>query len=180
MDDLRLSKLLSLLLRHQPDRVGLQLDHGGWVGVPALLDALGRHGRSVTRAQLERVVLGDDKQRFALTGDRVRANQGHSVPVDLGLAPQPPPHRLFHGTLRSNLEPILRTGLQRAGRHAVHLSADEATAVRVGARRGPPVVLSVDAAGMHRDGHVFTRSENGVWLVAEVPPAYLVVHEGPT
>jgi len=180
VDDRQLSKLLSLVLRHRPDRFGVQLDDGGWVEVPALLESLGRHGRPVTRAQLERIVVGDDKQRFALVADRIRANQGHSVTVDLGLAPQPPPHRLYHGTPRSNLDPILTAGLQRSGRHAVHLSADAATALRVGARRGPAVVLTVDAEAMHRAGHVFTRSENGIWLVAAVPPAYLTVHQGPT
>ena len=176
-DGTRLPKLLTLLLRHDPGRFGLVLDPGGWVEVTALLAALARHGWPLTGADLEALVAADDKQRFAVEGGRIRANQGHSVPVDLGLAPRRPPERLYHGTPRTNLAAILRTGLHRAGRHAVHPSTDVASADRVGARRGRPVVLDVEAGRTHRDGHVFTRSRNGIWLVAEVPPAYLSVLE---
>ncbi|PPK98742.1 putative RNA 2'-phosphotransferase [Kineococcus xinjiangensis] len=179
MDDVRVSKLLSRVLRHAPESVGIHLDRHGWVGVADLLDALARSGRPVGRAQLERVVAASDKQRFALDGDRIRANQGHSVAVDLGLQPVDPPELLYHGTPVRNLAAILEQGLHRGGRHHVHLSADTATAARVGARRGRPAVLTVLAGRMARDGHVFHRSANGVWLTDAVPPAYLRPPEHP-
>ncbi len=170
MDVVRRSKRLSYVLRHAPGSVGLTLDAAGWVGVDALLAALGW-----TRAELERVVATNDKRRFALdeSGTRIRASQGHSVAVDLGYAAQTPPQVLFHGTAERNLPVILAEGLRPGRRHAVHLSPDDVTARRVGARHGRPVVLRVDAEGMARDGAVFTRSANGVWLVDAVPPRYL-------
>ena len=179
MDDRRVSKLLSLVLRHDPGRVGIELDAGGWALVERLLAALAEHGVRMTRADLQRLVRESDKQRFSLDTDRdrIRANQGHSVEVDLDLRPQAPPVRLFHGTPERNVATILRDGIARRGRHAVHLSADVDTATRVGARRGRPVVLEVDAAGMHRDGHVFTRSANGVWLTESVPAGYVRILE---
>ena len=169
-DVVRVSKRLSYVLRHHPDSVGLTLDQHGWVAVDDLLAAL-----RLTRAELEEVVARNDKQRFALdgTGTRIRASQGHSVPVDLGHAPAVPPDVLFHGTVERFLTSILTEGLRPGNRHAVHLSADRETAERVGARRGRPVVLQVDAAAMAREGVVFTRSDNGVWLVDAVPPRYL-------
>jgi putative RNA 2'-phosphotransferase len=175
-DVVRLSKRLSHVLRHAPGSVGLTLDAAGWVAVEDLLAALARHGRRVTRAELDDVVTRDDKQRFAYdpTGTRIRASQGHSVPVDLGYAAAEPPAELFHGTVERFLPAIRAEGLQPGNRHAVHLSPDVDTARRVGARRGRPVVLRVDAAAMVRDGARFTRSANGVWLVDAVPPRYLV------
>jgi putative RNA 2'-phosphotransferase len=175
MDDVRASKFLALVLRHHPERIGLTLDAAGWTDVSALLAALASSGRSIPRAQLERVVADSDKQRFAIdaTSDRICANQGHSVTVDLALAPATPPDWLFHGTPVRNLEAIRREGLRRGQRHAVHLSPDVDTAHKVGARRGAHVVLQVDAGAMHRDGHVFTLSANGVWLVHTVPPTYV-------
>ena len=165
----RLSKRMSLALRHDPARFGLTLDAAGWVPIDRLLAAL-----RIGRTELDAVVAGNDKQRFAIEGGRVRANQGHSVTVDLGLPPQSPPPRLYHGTGAAAIESIRATGLHRGGRHHVHLSADTATARRVGARRGGAVVvLTVDAAAMARDGHVFYRSANGVWLTDAVPAAYL-------
>ena len=173
--DRRLSKLLSRVLRHDPGLLGIELDAGGWVPVEELLTALRAHGRPVSRAELEQVVADNDKQRFTIdpVTDRIRANQGHSVQVDLGLVARIPPDRLLHGTSEDRIEAILRDGLHRAGRHAVHLSVDEDTARRVGARHGRPRVLVVDAARMHADGHAFTRSDNGVWLVQDVPAEYL-------
>ena len=165
-----MSKRLSFVLRHRPDSVGLTLDAAGWVDVDDLLAALGW-----TRARLEDVVARNDKQRFTLdpTGTRIRASQGHSVRVDLGYAPEQPPAELFHGTVERFLPAILAEGLRPGSRHAVHLSPDVPTARRVGARRGRPVVLRVDAAAMAADGAAFARSANGVWLVATVPPRYL-------
>jgi putative RNA 2'-phosphotransferase len=169
-DLVRVSRRLSYVLRHHPDSVGLTLDVHGWVAVDDLLAAL-----RLTRAELDDVIARNDKRRFAFddTGTRIRASQGHSVRVDLGLAPAVPPGELFHGTVERFLGAILTEGLRPRNRHAVHLSADRETAERVGARRGEPVVLRVDAAAMARDGVVFTRSENGVWLVDAVPPRYL-------
>lgn len=173
--DVRTSKFLSLLLRHDPGRAGLTLDENGWVEVPRLLQALARTGHPISRADLERVVATNDKQRFALdtAHDRIRANQGHSVPVDLGLSAVTPPPVLYHGTADRNVEAILAAGLRRGDRHHVHLSADQATAARVGARRGRFRILVVDAAAMHADGYTFYRSANGVWLTDAVPLQYL-------
>jgi putative RNA 2'-phosphotransferase len=175
--DRRLSKLLSLVLRHNPSMVGLRLDPAGWVDLDELVAGIQERRPEVTRADVERVVATNDKQRFALEAarNRIRANQGHSVPVDLGLPRRRPPAVLFHGTVEANVARILREGLNRRSRHAVHLSPDRATAARVGARRGRPVVLRVDAARMHADGYEFSVSENGVWLVEDVPPEYLGV-----
>ncbi|MFF7735229.1 RNA 2'-phosphotransferase [Streptomyces sp. NPDC007984] len=169
----KVSKYLSKHLRHQPERIGLTLDEAGWVEIDALLAAAGAHGFRFTREELEHVVASNDKRRFAVEGTRIRASQGHSVEVDLGLAPATPPTHLYHGTVARSLDAIRADGLRPMNRHAVHLSPDRETATRVGARRGRPVVLDVDAAAMHRDGHVFQVSANGVWLTKAVPARYL-------
>jgi putative RNA 2'-phosphotransferase len=143
--------------------------------VDALLEACARQRFPISRTELEDVVKRNDKKRFAFdpSGTLIRAQQGHSVPVDLLLEPVEPPAELYHGTPERNLEVILRGGLQSMGRHHVHLSPDEATAAVVGRRRGRPVMLAVDASAMRRDGWEFYRSGNGVWLVEQVPPHYL-------
>lgn len=169
----KVSKYLSKHLRHQPERIGLTLDEGGWVEIDALLAAATAHGFHITRDDLDHVVEANDKKRFAVEGSRVRASQGHSVEVDLGLAPATPPPYLYHGTVGRHLDAIRAEGLRPMNRHDVHLSPDRETATRVGARRGRPVVLPVDADAMHRDGHVFRVSANGVWLTQAVPPHYL-------
>src|SRR4051794_26254909 len=151
VDDRRASKLLALVLRHRPDAIGIRLDDSGWVSVEELLAAMTSNGRTMSPEQLQRVVDTNDKQRFAFdgTGERIRANQGHTVEVDLRLPARVPPERLFHGTVARAVPAIMRSGLRPSGRHAVHLSADVATAHKVGGRRGRPVVLVVDASGMH-------------------------------
>ena len=171
----RVSKYLSKHLRHQPERLGLELAPGGWVPVRDLLAACARHRFPITRAELEEVLARNDKQRFSFdpTKELIRANQGHSVEVDLQLEPVEPPDVLYHGTGERSAEAVRREGLRRMSRHHVHLSGDVETARRVGARHGRPVVFAVDAAGMRRAGHTFYRSANGVWLVECVPPAYL-------
>ncbi|MEU3823840.1 RNA 2'-phosphotransferase [Streptomyces sp. SID486] len=169
----KVSKYLSRHLRHQPERIGLTPDHGGWVEIDTLIGAAAAHGFRFTRDELDHVVATNDKQRFVIDGDRIRASQGHSIEVDLGLPPTPPPPHLYHGTVTPNLAAVRAEGLLPMTRHAVHLSADRETATRVGARRGRPVVLTVDSGAMHRDGHVFHVSANGVWLTAAVPPRYL-------
>lgn len=168
----KVSKRMSLALRHAPERFGLRLDQAGWVDVTALLAAL-----DLTRDQLDEVVTTNDKQRFALSddGNRIRANQGHSIAVELDLAVVEPPAVLFHGTVEKALPAIMSEGLRPMRRHDVHLSASIDTARKVGARRGSPIILEVAAEKMHGDGHTFRVSENGVWLTASVPPAYLVV-----
>ncbi|MER5883833.1 RNA 2'-phosphotransferase [Streptomyces sp. NPDC001941] len=173
----KVSKYLSRHLRHQPERIGLTLDPNGWVTVDALLTALAEHGLPVTRAELDHVVAVNDKRRFTIDtapdGDRIRANQGHTVAVDLDLPRAEPPAYLYHGTVARSLDAIRAEGLRPMDRHHVHLSPDRETATRVGARRGRPVVLAVDAGAMHRAGHVFLLSANGVWLTDAVPPRYL-------
>ena len=178
MDDTRLvklSKYLSKHLRHQPHRLGLTLAQGGWVEVEALLKACTDNGVPITRAELDEVVERNDKRRFGFDpqGTRIRANQGHSVEVDLQLQPVAPPGVLYHGTARQAADAIIQRGLLKMKRHHVHLSPDVETARRVGARRGPPVVFEVDAPAMHVHGFTFFRSANNVWLVDEVPPMYL-------
>ncbi len=167
---IRISKRLSRHLRHDPAALGLTLAPGGWVAVDALVRAL-----SITREELDEVVEKNNKRRFAFdeTGTRIRANQGHSVTVDLGLPDATPPDVLYHGTVAKYLDTIYREGLRPMNRHAVHLSATIETARTVGARRGKPVILRIDAAAMSAAGHTFQISANGVWLTASVPPPYL-------
>jgi putative RNA 2'-phosphotransferase len=169
------SRFLSLVLRHRPETIGLTLDSAGWVAVDALLAQCRAHGRELSRETLRDIVATSPKQRFMLSddGDRIRASQGHSVPVALGYAPAVPPELLFHGTVATKLAAIRATGLRKMSRHHVHLSPDVATARAVASRRGPPVILRVAAGRMHADGHVFYLSANGVWLTDEVPARYL-------
>ena len=169
------SKFLSRHLRHKPEAIGLTLQAGGWVAVADLLAACAAHGHPMSRDELEDIVEDNDKQRFAFdeTGQRLRAQQGHSVDVDLGLAPAEPPAVLYHGTAPAALATIRLEGLQKMSRHHVHLTADKTTARRVGQRRGRPVLLAVDAAALHAAGGIFYRSGNGVWLIEAVPPQYV-------
>ncbi|KAA9378531.1 RNA 2'-phosphotransferase [Microbispora cellulosiformans] len=169
----RVSKYLAKHLRHEPERIGIELDAHGWVAVDTLLTAAAAHGFPISRAELEQVVADNDKRRYVIEGERIRASQGHSVAVDLDLPVAEPPPILYHGTVARNVEAIREEGLRPMERHHVHLSPDRETATRVGARRGRPVVLVVDAAAMHAAGHRFRLSANGVWLVDHVPPAYL-------
>jgi putative RNA 2'-phosphotransferase len=172
MDDRRLvkvSKYLSRHLRHDPQRLGIELNEQGWVDVDVLLAALERQNFRLTREELDEVVERNDKRRYVIRDGRIRASQGHTVDVDLALEPVEPPAELFHGTAEGYLDAIRAEGLKAMARHDVHLSPDYATAVRVGSRRGRPVVLVVDAGRMAAEGHVFYRSENGVWLTESVP-----------
>ena len=172
---IRISKFLSLVLRHDPSAAGITLDAEGWVNVHELLTGASNHGVSFTLAELEEVVRTSDKQRFALSVDkqRIRANQGHSVNVDLRLVPETPPAVLYHGTVERFVSSIMTSGLEKRARHHVHLSPDLATATKVGSRRGQPVILKIAAANMHAAGFQFFRSANGVWLTDQVPPEYI-------
>lgn len=170
-----LSKYLSKHLRHTPEALGLTLGEGGWVSIDALLSAASDNEFQLTRNELNEVVRLCSKQRFAIdpAGEFIRANQGHSVDVDLALEPLLPPPVLYHGTATRFREPILSSGLIKMSRQHVHLSADVATADSVGKRHGKPLVLLVDSMKMNRDGYAFYRSTNGVWLTDHVPPRYL-------
>ena len=175
MKDKDVSKLLSLVLRHQPDVLGIALDPEGWTDVTTLLEKMRARGMSVDLALLKHVVAANDKQRFAFNADgsRIRANQGHSLAVDLGLVAVAPPEQLYHGTAEANVGAILREGLRKQSRQHVHLSTDVATATKVGGRHGKPVVLRVKSGEMHRRGVPFYQSENNVWLTDYVAPEYL-------
>jgi putative RNA 2'-phosphotransferase len=171
------SKYLSKHLRHTPERLGLTLTPGGWVEVESLLAACAAEGFPVSEEELGEVVATSDKQRFAFdpSGLLVRANQGHSTPVDLQLEAVTPPDVLYHGTPAERVDVILTEGLKKMARHHVHLSATVESARTVGARRGRPVVLVVSAGAMSRAGLTFYRSANGVWLTDSVPPQFLRV-----
>lgn len=172
-----LSKLLSLSLRHKPETLGLTLDENGWVTVDALLAGARAAGKRLDLPLLREIVETNNKQRFAFSEDglRIRANQGHSVEVALDLSPVAPPETLLHGTATRFLDAILAEGLDKRQRHHVHLSENADTARQVGSRYGKVVLLKVDAGRMHRDGHQFFRTENGVWLTDAVPHTYLKV-----
>ena len=172
---IRTSKLLSLVLRHRPEVIGIELDPGGWANVDELIAAAQQYGKPIDREKIIRAVVENDKQRFTLSDDghRIRANQGHSVQVDLNLKTIEPPAILFHGTVAKFLDSIRQQGLIRGKRQHVHLSADEETANKVGSRRGKPVILRVASGKMCSDGHLFYLSANGVWLTDVVPATYL-------
>lgn len=160
--------------------IGITLDEAGWTSVVDLLDALARFGEPLSRQDLEAIVSMSDKQRFAFdaTRSRIRANQGHSLPVNLDLAPVEPPATLFHGTARRFVKSIRSLGLLKGKRHHVHLHADPEAATLVGNRRGESVVLSIDASAMRLDGFLFYVTANHVWLTEMVPPKYILSCSG--
>lgn len=172
-----ISKFLSLVLRHEPQRPGLELDEAGWTPVDELLRKAAAGGRPISRDVLDEVVATSDMKRFAFSedGQSIRANQGHSIEVDLGLPAVTPSDVLFHGTASRFSETIMRSGLERRARHHVHLTQDRQTAVSVGQRYGAPVVLRIDTRRMAELGHEFRCSANGVWLVDGVPAEFLQV-----
>lgn len=171
----RTSKFLSLVLRHEPQKIGLKLDPNGWVNVDELLSSCRHHGVLLDRADLEEIVATNDKKRFSFSDDglRIRANQGHSIAVELGYSATPPPSQLYHGTATRFLDSIRSKGLTKGARHHVHLSKDAETAHKVGQRHGKPVVLAISSEAMHRAGHTFYLSDNGVWLTDHVPAEFI-------
>lgn len=171
----RISRRISLVLRHKPQSIGLKLDAHGWAEVDDLLQRMTASGTALSRPELEQVVAENNKQRFRFSedGTKIRANQGHSINVDLQLKSQTPPKVLFHGTASTSVAGIMATGLQSRKRQHVHLSHDTETATMVGKRHGKPVIMRVDTVAMVADGHDFFCSENGVWLTREVPVKYL-------
>ncbi len=173
----KISKYLSQHLRHQPQRLGLQLEPGGWVSVEQLLAACRDHQFPLCRAELEEVVIQNDKQRFSFDENqtRIRANQGHSIAVDLQLEPRIPPSLLYHGTGQSLVNSIQNNGLLKMSRHHVHLSKNIETAYQVGTRKGKPAIFLVDAMAMDQAGFSFYCTDNGVWLTDFVSSQYLSI-----
>jgi putative RNA 2'-phosphotransferase len=174
----RLSKFLSFVLRHRPDSIGITMHPQGWVFVDELIAKSHAAGTCFTREILLQVVADNDKKRFSLStdGKMIRAAQGHSVTVDLGIPPKEPPEVLYHGTATRFVDSILTQGLKPKARQQVHLSADEATAQRVGQRHGKPAIFKVEALSMYQKGFPFFLADNGVWLVDRVPPEFLTIH----
>ncbi len=171
----RLSKFISLILRHNPEAAYIQVDEHGWANVDELIQGINRTGRHIDLETLEEIVATDEKRRYSFSEDhkRIRANQGHSIPVDVELKPTEPPEYLFHGTATRFLSSIHKEGLTRQSRLYVHLSPDEATAQKVGARHGKPVVLRIRAKELYDAGQQFFLSKNGVWLCEHIPVQYI-------
>jgi len=165
-----ISKRLSYVLRHKPDSIGIQLDEQGWTEIALLIGKL-----NISRTELEYVVSNNSKQRFSISKDKIRANQGHSIKVNLGLISQEPPIELYHGTTSKNYESIKVDGLLKMNRNHVHLSENIDTAKQVGSRHGKPIILRIDCQEMQRDGIHFFLSENGVWLTDYVSPKYITL-----
>lgn len=174
-----ISKFMSLVLRHQPEEIGLVLDENGWANTEELIEKLNKKGAGIDFQILQQVVDTNDKKRFAFNEDKskIRANQGHSIEVDLELKPAIPPDILYHGTAVHFIESILQEGLLKRNRQHVHLTAIKETAVSVGSRHGRPVVLEINAAEMAKAGFEFYLSDNNVWLVEIVLPEYLILPE---
>lgn len=171
----RLSKFLSLLLRHQPDKIGLKLDEYGWANVNELLSKINSSENRLSFEDLKEIVDSDEKNRYSFTVDfkKIRANQGHSISVNLELNETSPPEVLYHGTIQKYILSIKESGLQKQNRNYVHLSADKETAIKVGKRRGHPIVLQIKAKYMFNEGYQFYLSNNGVWLINHVPVKYI-------
>jgi len=171
----KLSRFLSLVLRHKPEKIGISLDAKGWADVNELIAKMSSFGKHIDFETLEHVVEIDNKQRYSFNTDKskIRANQGHSIEIELGYIPEPPPKILYHGTGNKYVNSIYKTGIQKRNRHHVHLSMDIETAIDVGQRHGMPYVFEVLAEEMVKDGFTFYKSENGVWLTDHVPVKYL-------
>jgi len=178
-DTVSISKFLSLVLRHQPQLIGIELDEQGWVNVDELLKQANVHGNNLDMELLSHVVETNSKKRFAFDQNRqrIRASQGHSVEVELGYQPQMPPEILYHGTGEKSVTAIQESGLEKRSRQHVHLSRDIETAIQVGSRHGKPAVFNVLAGEMHKNGCVFYLSENKVWLTDKVPVQFLRLAE---
>lgn len=179
-DPLKLSRFMSYVLRHDRDKIGIRLDRGGWVAIADLVSGARAAGVPLSEELVHEIVRTCDKQRYAISPDgrRIRANQGHSVMIDLGLVATEPPTVLFHGTATRFLDSIFAEGLRPGSRMHVHLSTDVPTAIKVGSRHGNGIVLSVDAKAMFSQGHEFFVSENGVWLTRHVPRQFLTLVGG--
>ena len=177
-ENTRISKFLSWVLRHKPHEIGLTLDENGWVDVNSLIEKSKAANIELTVDILKHIVDTNSKKRFSFNEqqDKIRANQGHSIEIDLALTQQEPPVFLFHGTAERFAGSILEKGIVKQDRHHVHLSPDVKTAINVGQRHGKPVVFEIAAGQMHKDGFEFFISDNGVWLTNNVPVKYLKLH----
>ncbi|MCH2235601.1 MAG: RNA 2'-phosphotransferase [Crocinitomicaceae bacterium] len=175
MNTKRISKLMSLILRHNPGVINASLDENGWLDVDDLILGIKSKGLEITREILEKVVETNNKKRFSfsLDGTKIRANQGHSIDVDIELKPTSPPEFLYHGTVEKYLDAIKSEGLKKMNRQHVHLSKDIDTAENVGGRRGKPVILTVNTGQMEDAGYTFYLSENKVWLTDHVPLEFI-------
>ncbi len=169
------SKFLSLVLRHKPHIIGIQILEEGWVLTQELLDKMAKNVRPISIDRLKLIVSEDNKRRYSFKEDfkYIRANQGHSTKVDMKFQPIEPPECLYHGTAVKNLESIMDKGLLKGNRQYVHLSQDRETAKKVGTRHGEPVVLLIESKKMHRLGYEFFQSENGVWLIDYIPTDFI-------
>jgi putative RNA 2'-phosphotransferase len=178
-DVTRISKFLSLILRHQPQLIGIKLDQEGWTNVDELLKHANEHGHHFDLELLNYVVETNNKKRFAFDESRqkIRASQGHSVDVELGYQPQKPPEILYHGTGEKSVASILKGGIDKRNRQHVHLSKDRETAVQVGRRHGKPAIFNVLASEMYKNGFDFYLSENDVWLTNTVPVEFLILEK---
>lgn len=174
-----ISKLMSLVLRHRPETIGLQLDENGWANVNELIEKINAKGIKADREIINTVVANNDKKRFAFNDDqtKIRASQGHSLPVELDLEEKTPPAILYHGTTTAYLDSILQTGIQKQNRQHVHLSETIETAKAVGSRHGKPVILTINAEAMQHAGYKFYLSANHIWLTVEVLPPFISVKE---
>lgn len=172
----KVSKFLSLVLRHQPELINLNMDEQGWVSVRELTEKCATKGVHFTFDELKYVVDTNDKKRFKFNDDftKIRASQGHSIKIDLGLELKYPPEFLYHGTGEKSVNSIKINGLKKMNRQHVHLSKDKETATKVGQRHGTPYIFTVRAGDMSRDGFKFFLSDNGVWLTDHVPAKYLI------
>lgn len=171
----QISRFLSFILRHNPESIGLKLDSNGWASVAELIELAEHKGNRLTKDLIDHIVENNNKQRFSLSSDgqKIRANQGHSIPIDLNLQQEIPPEFLYHGTATRFLDAISMEGLKPVGRHHVHMSGNADTAREVGRRHGKPVVLKILALTMNADGYKFYQSENRVWLTDAVPVIYI-------
>ena len=172
----KLSKFISLILRHKPEEIGITLDDFGWANVEDLINGINESGRKIDMSSLEEIVRTDNKQRYSFNEDKtkIRANQGHSIPVKVDLKELEPPNTLYHGTATKSLEGIKQLGIKSMSRLYVHLSKDFETAKQVGSRHGECVILVINAKRMYEDGFKFYLSENGVWLTEYVDPKYIL------
>ena len=179
MKTTNISRYIALLLRHHAEKAGLCLDEHGWVEVEALIQGVRRRYPEFNRAVLDEIVARDSKQRYAYNQNKtcIRANQGHSIPVDVELKQALPPTILYHGTGEKYVESIQKVGLIPKSRLYVHLSTDIQTAIQVGKRHGQPVVYQIDTQQMIHDGFIFYISANHIWLTKAVPVQYLKIIE---
>lgn len=171
----KLSKFLSLVLRHKPDTIGIELDVNGWTDVNVLLEKMNSNGKPIDFKTLEVVLETNNKKRFSFNEDKtlIRANQGHSIEIDLGYISKTPPEKLYHGTCDKYVDSILEKGIHKMNRHHVHLSKDMETALSVGQRHGKPVIFEILAEEMAKEGFTFYESKNGVWLCDEIPVHFI-------